>query len=523
MYKEIKFWDESRNKILRGVNIVSDAVCATLGPRGTHVIFEEWLYPTITKDGVTVAQQVLLEDKFENMGVMLAREAAETTNRVAGDWTTSTIAILKSIVNEWCKNIAAGMNPILIKRWMDKALEVVLDLLNKQTKTIKTREEKVNIATISTNNDQKLGEMIVDVIDTVGKDWVITVTTNNTFNTEVEYVVGTKLDGGFETSIFINDSKRLTSTYENPSIIVVGDRVMSQQQLIPVLQALLKAGKREIVLFAEWFDSNALAFLIRNFLEWKFVCIPVRFPSFGWYQKDIMLDFATLIGARVIWEEYWKKIEDTLLEDIWTCERIIISRDSSIITGWSWDVTERLNEVKALIEWEADPFRSEKLKERLGKLNGKIANIKVWWASSTEQSEIKYRIEDALNATKSAIETGIVEWAWTALLRCSSSLSLEAVSREFDAWVEMVRLALAAPFKKIISNGGENADAILWKVLESNLWYNSLTKKYEDLFESGIIDPKKVVESEIINAVATAWILLTSSVAIAHIAVKDSK
>lgn len=513
MYKDIKKNEEARASIVKGVNIVADAVCATLGPRWTHVIFEETAYPTITKDGVTVAQQVFLEDWFENMGVMLTREAAEKTNTIAWDGTTSTVALLQSIVNEWNKYIVAGMNPVLLKRWMDAALEETLKSLNEKVRTINTREEKINIATISANNDKELWTMIVDVIEEVGKDWVVTVTTNNSFKTEVEYVIGTKVDSWFESSIFINDAKRLTCNLQNPSIIITSDRITSQQQLVPIIQKLLQNGKREIVLFAEAIEGSALAFLIQNYIQWKFICVPVKLPSFGGYQKDIARDIATLTEATLIGQDDGKKIEDATIEDIWTCENIIITRESSVITWGNGDITTRVDEVKALLDWETDSFKIEKLKARLWKLTGKIANIKVGGASQTEQTEIKYRIEDALNATKSAIEDWIVEGAWTALLRCD--INLQPVGREFDAWVDIVRKSLSAPFRKIISNGGENSDAILGKVKESTLGYNSLSQQYEDLFESWIIDPKKVVENEITNAVATAWILLTSTVAIA--------
>ena len=518
MFKQILFGIDAQSKTLKWVNIVADAVLATLWPRGTHVIFDEWPYPTITKDGVTVAQQIFLEDHFENMGASLVKEAAEKTNRVAGDGTTSTVAILQSIVNEGSKYIAAGMNPVLIKRGMDHALNVVLEELKTVTHQIKTKDEKINIATISSNNDRELGEMIVEVIEAVWSDGVVTVTTNNSFKTEIEYVTGTKLDGWFESSVFINDAKRLTAEFNNPTILITSDRITTQQQLIPILTKLLKDGKNEIVLFAEQFEWPALAFLIQNYIQGKFRCVPVKLPSFGGYQKDIMRDFAALTNATVLGLEDGKKIELAEVEDTGTCDNIIIARDSTIVSGGHGDITSRIDEVKALLDQEQDTFRKEKLKSRLGKLTGKIANIKVGGASSTEQTEIKYRIEDALNSTKSAIEDGIVEGAGTALLRCASSLDkIVSVNREFDAWVSIVKMSLSAPFKKIITNGGGNAEAILWKVIEWNIGYNSLTQNYEYLFDTGIIDPKRVVENELTNAVATAGILLTSTVAIANI------
>ena len=517
MYKNIIFNEDVRSKIVKWVNIVADAVCATLWPRGTNVIFQENTYSTVTKDGVTVAQNVLLKDKFENMWVMLTREAAENTNRNAGDGTTSTVAILRAIVNEWNKYITAWMNPVLIKRWMDEALKMVIDKLNTVTKEIKTREERLNIATISANNDKELWELIVSVIDNVGKDWVITVATTNWLKTEVEYVNGSKLDGWFESPYFINDAKKLTANMINPTIVFTSDRITMQSQLVPLIQRLLDANKREIVLFAESVDEQALAFLIQNHIQGKFTCVPVKFPSFGWDQSDIMNDMATLVWATVLWEEQWRKITEWTVDDTWTAESVIVWRTYSIISWANWDVQSRIDEVKALLEAENDVFAKEKLKERMWKLTWKIASIKVGWASETEQSEIKYRIEDAINATKSAIDSGIVEWAWTALLRCSNIVPPEWLMKEQEAWFNIVKMAITSPFKKIIQNAWENADAIMWKVLEWDKWFNSLLIQYENLYEAWVIDPQKVVVNEVTNAVATAGILLTSTVAIASI------
>lgn len=514
IFKEIRFWQDASSKMVKWVNVMADAVTSTLWPRWTNVVFEDWYLPTVTKDWVTVAQHVVLEDRFENMWVSMAREAAEATNREAWDWTTSTIALLRSMVNEWSKYVVAWMNPVLVKRWMDQALEIVLSELNAITKKIETKEEKIDIATISANNDREIGEMIVEVLDEVGKDWVVTVTTNNTFKTEVEYVSGTKLDSWFESSIFINDSKKLVANLDNPTILITSDQISQQAQLIPILQKLLQAWKTNILLFAHSIEWQALAFIVQNYLQWKFTCVPVRLPSFGWYQRDIMRDLSTLVWAVVLGQDDWRKIEQAEVSDCGTCESVIVSRDKTILTWWVWDITWRIDEVKTLMDQEKDSFRLEMLKSRLWKLTWKVANIRVGGASQTEQTEIKYRIEDALNATRSAIDDWIVEWAGTALLRCSAKLESDSPIKEYSAWVEIVKNALSAPFKKIISNGWENADAIMWKVLESNLSYNSLTQRYEDLFESWIIDPKKVVSNAVINSVATSWIILTSSVAI---------
>ena len=514
MKKELLFGDECRKKILDGVNTVSKAVITTLGPRGQNVIFSESSYPTITKDGVTVAQQVFLEDDFENLGVMVAREAAENTNREAGDGTTSTIVLLNSIFTEGYRYVVAGMNPILVKRGMEAALERIIESLTAQAKEIETFEQKLQVATISANNDEKLGQLIAEVMEEVGTDGVVTVQTSNSLKTEVEYVQGSKIDSGYESHVFINDSKRLSATVDKPAIIITTDPLVLQSQMVPLIQKLIQANIKSSIIICPRIEGQALAFVIQNHLLGKFSCVPVKMNSFGNYQRDLIYDIAKLTGAKVLGSDDARKIEDATVEDIGICESAIIGRTSTILSGCSGDITERVEEVKALLEEEKDAFRISVLKNRLGKLTGAIANIKVGGASETEQVEIKYRIEDALNATKSAIEEGVVEGGGMALLRCLSELQIEPQGKEFNAGVEIVRNALTTPLKNIVNNGGGNGEAIVGKASETMIGYNALTEKFEDLFEAGIIDPKKVVRCAITNAVATAGILLTSGAAI---------
>ncbi len=516
MYKELKFNEEARLKILKGVNTVAEAVASTLGPRGQNVIFEDSSYPIITKDGVTVAQQIFLKDKFENMGVMLAREASERTNRLAGDGTSSTVVILQGLVEEGFKYITSGMNPIFIKKGMEHAMQSVVDEIDKTSKKIDSYEDKLSIATISANNDKELGKLIVDVIEEVGENGVVSTTTSNLLKTEVEYLNGTKIESGYQTPVFINDHKSLSCEINKPSIIITTDNITQSSQLVPMLDKLLKAGKRDIVLFANEIEGQVMAFIIQNYIQGKFRCVPVKIPSFGAYQKDLIIDFATLVEATVLGEAEGIKITEGTPEHCGVVDKITVNRDNTMVTGGGGDTSKKIEEVKSLISMEKDGFSKEKLKNRLSRLTGKAANIKVGGASDTEQTEIKYRIEDALNATKSAIEEGIVEGAGTALLR-ASRVETASVDREFDAGVKLVMNAIRAPFKKIIKNGGENADAILGRVLEGKDSYNSLTGKMENLFEAGVIDPAKVVKQELINAVSTSGILLTSSVAIAGI------
>jgi len=515
MNKEIKFGPDARDRIKKGVNILADVVSSTLGPRGQHVIFEEGMYPTITKDGVTAAAQVYPKDSFERMGAMISREAAENTNRAAGDGTTSTLVLLREMFNEGHKAVASGMNPILIKRGMDEALEHVLAKLDKQAKKIKTLDEKNQVATISANNDEATGKMISGVIDMVGIDGVVTVASSSSLETGVEYVSGTQIKSGYASHVFVNRPERLSAGQEKPSIIMCLDTVSMASQIIPVIQSLLEAGKKNIVLLADKVEGSALAFLVQNYLQGKFYCIPVSLPSFGDYNRDIIFDLAALTGAEVLGEDASKRIEDGTAEDCGTCEEILVSRDATIISGAKGNIKGRLKEIKALLKDEKDIFRKEKLKERLGIINGSIARINVGGASDAEQMERRYRIEDALNATKSAIEEGVVEGGGVALLKCSDFI-FETGEKEFNTGVDIVRKALSAPLRQIADNGGWSGEAVVGRVIDKGLGFNALTGDYENLIKNGIIDPKKVVRNEIQNAVATAGILLTSNVAIAN-------
>lgn len=517
MYKTLLFGQDAREKIKKGVNIVADAVSSTLGPRGQNVIFEDGSFPIITKDGVTVAQQTFLEDKFENMGNMISREAAENTNREAGDGTTTTIVLLREIFNEGYKAISTGMNPILIKRGMDEALKGVLSLLDKQTKKITTDKEKEQVATISANNDIEMGKLISSVIKKIGVDGVITVSQSSSLDIEVDYIQGTKISSGYESHLFINDGRRLACDLDNPEIIVSTDRITMSAQLIPIIEKCLQAGKRNMVLFAETIEGQALAFLVQNYLQGKFTCVPVKLPSFGGFQRDMVYDLASSIEASVLGEQDAKNIEAAEISDLGNAEKVIIMRNETIISGTEGNIKQRIAEVKALLKEEKDLFSKEKLKQRLGRLTGSIANIKVGGASDSEQQEIRYRMEDAINATKSAIEEGIVEGGGVALLKCYKEIKEMKISgtKEEQEGFRIILESLTAPLKKIVENGGRSGDAVIEKVLEIGKGYNALTNSYEDLFKSGIIDPKKVVRNEITNAVATAGILLTSGCAIA--------
>jgi len=495
MYKKILFGTEAREKIKKGVNIVADAVSSTLGPRGQNVIFEESSFPTITKDGVTVAQQVMLKDKFENMGNMMAREAAENTNREAGDGTTTTIVLLREIFNAGYNAIAAGINPVLLKRGMEDALAQI----DFKSKDVNGKEEQ--IATISANNDPVIGKLIADVIEKTGKDGIVTVSSSSSLKTEVEYVEGTQIDSGLLSSVFMND--KMTCVLEQPAIIIVPQVITMQSQIVPIIQKLL-AKTKTMVLFAEKIEGQALAFLVQNHLQGKFTCVPVKLPSFGKNQEDITYDLAIATGNDVSGKT------ELEVEDCGYAQRVIIGRSKTIVSGTKGDLSKRIEQVKELIKEEKDLFILDQLKDRLGRLKGSIANISVGGASETDQIEMRYRIEDALNATKSAIEEGIVEGGGVALLRCK--IDINGKTPEFRMGQEIVAKALTAPIKKIVENAGGSGEEVLANIGDKG--YNALTLQYEDLFKAGIVDPKKVVRNAISNAVATASILLTSNTAI---------
>ena len=517
MYKEIHTGVGAQEGILRGVNAVADAVAVTLGPRGRTVIFNETIFPTVTKDGVTVAQQVFLEDNLENMGVMMAREAAEKTNREAGDGTTSTVVLLRALMNEGHKMVVAGTNPVLIKRGMDVALEQALNLVEGKKKEVTTFDEKRQIATISANNDPELGGLIAKVIEETGTNGIVTVTNSATADTEVEYVKGTKLDRGYASHMFINNSKSLSSDLESPVIILTTDKISMQSQLVEMLQSVLASGAKNLVLIAGSIEGPAVSFLTQNHLLGKFTCVPIAMPSFGDYQRDLFYDLAAATGAIVLGDEESTKLKDATIEDTGTCDYIKVARNSTIITGANGDISKRIEEIETLLENEKDGFRIEKLKERLGKLSGSIANIRVGGASETEQTEVKYRIEDALNSTKSAIEDGIVEGGGTTLLRSSEALVPgEDLTEEYLAGFNIVKKAMRTPSKQILDNAGLASDAIMAKVLESEDGYNTLTNEYQNLIDNGVIDPVRCVKNELKNAVATAGVLLTSGCAITH-------
>lgn len=515
MYKDLKFWEDLRGSFVKWVDVLAKAVVSTLGPKGRNVIFWESQYPTITKDWVTVASQITLEDQYENMGVMMAREAAENTNREAWDGTTSTIAILRKIISEGSKKLQSWINPVLMKKGMDLAASEIVSYIDKRKVLLKTDKAKSSIATISANNDKNLGNKIASTIKEVWENGVITVSWGLGDGVEVEYVDGFKIDSGYESHMVINDRKRLTAELEDPALILTTDTLSLQSQMIDVVQTAIKAWKKNLVIVAESIEWTALAFLLANHMQDKFSCIPIKMSSFGDYQKDLLYDLSKKTGATVLWDECPISLKDASEEHFGKCKSVLSTKDYSVVLGAVEDVSDRIDEVRALLKDEKDIFKVEKLKERLGKLTGKIANIKILTSSETEQTEIKYRVEDAINATRSAIEDGVVTGAWTALLNAANSLKIDfkKLSKDEIVGAKIVLDAIKEPFYSILRNAWVKSKKIE-KILMGNPCncYNVLTWRFVDSFEWWIIDPAKCVKNEVLNSVSAASILLTSEV-----------
>lgn len=523
MAKQIIFGKDARDQILKGVKMLADAVSATMGPKGRNVLIEKsYGGPTVTKDGVSVAKEVELEDKFENMGAQLVKEAATKTNDAAGDGTTTATVLAYAIMNEGLKHVKSGANAIAIKRGIDKAVSTVVDELEKMKKDVDDREEYKAVATISAQ-DEKIGDTIADVIEKVGKDGVITVDKGQTFGIEMEYVEGMQFDNGYISPYFITDTSRMEAVYENPALLITDKKISSIQEIVPLLEKLAQSGKKEIVIICENIEGEALATLVVNRLRGTFSALAIKAPAFGDRRKAILADIAALTGARVISEEVGLKLENADLEDLGHCDRVISSKDNTTVVGGSGnkeDIELRVNQIKKEIENSKSDFDKEKLAERLAKLTGGVAVIKVGAATEVEQKERQHRVEDALAATRAAAEEGILPGGGTAFIRALDCLEGLKTDNEDEAvGVEIIKGALVAPLTQIASNAGVDGAGVVAKVRKSsgNEGYNALTGEYEDLVKAMVIDPKKVTRSALENAASVASMFLTLEAAIAEI------
>jgi chaperonin GroEL len=520
MAKILSFSEDARRRLERGVNKLADAVKVTLGPKGRNVVIDKkWGAPTITKDGVTVAREIELEDPYENMGAQLAKEVATKTNDIAGDGTTTATVLAQAIVKEGLRNVAAGANPMLLKRGIDKAVERVVEEVASQSRDIETQAEIAQIAGISANNDMEIGQIIADAMDKVGKDGVITVEESQTFGMELDFVEGMQFDKGFLSPYMVTDTERMEAVFEDPFVLIANQKISSVQDLLPVLEKVMQAG-RPLVIISEDVEGEALATLVVNKIRGTFQSAAVKAPGFGERRKAMLQDIAILTGAQVISEEVGLKLENTTLDLLGRARKVVITKDDTTIVegaGSEDDIKGRISQIKAEVDKTDSDWDREKLQERLAKLSGGVAVVKVGAATETELKEVKHRIEDALSATRAAVEEGIVAGGGTALLQAEKALDKLELEGDEATGARIIRHALQSPMYWIASNAGLEGSVVVEKVrtMDPGHGLNALTGEYGDLVAAGIIDPAKVTRSALQNAASIASLLLTTEALIA--------
>jgi len=532
--KDLKFGVEARASILAGVNRLADCVQVTLGPKGRNVVIDRGFGdPKITKDGVTVAKSIEFEDHYENVGAQLVRSVAGKTNDIAGDGTTTATILTRAIYSEGCKAVAAGMNPMDIRRGVTAAVEHVIEHLKKSTTFITSKEEICNVATISANNDAAIGQLLADAMERVGGDGVITVQDGNTIEDQLDVVEGMRFDRGFISPYFINELKTTKVEYENPMILLVENKVSSMQQLVPTLEAVLLQTKKPLIIIAEDVDGDALTGLILNRLRGQAQVCAVKAPGFGETRKSNLQDLAILTGGQVVSEEMGMKLESVTMDMLGTCQKISITKDDTIVLGGGGsrgDIEDRCESIRQSITTTKSEYELEKFQERLAKLSGGVAVIKVGGASEIEVGEKKDRVDDALNATRAAVEEGIVPGGGTALLY--ASLTLDAVKTDnYDqqVGVDIIRRALQVPCKTIANNAGMEGAVVVGQLIReytpdrANFGLNAQTEEFVDLIKAGVVDPTKVVRTALLDASGVASLMTTTECMVVEAAKEESK
>ena len=522
MSKELQFSEEARKSILSGVNVLANAVRVTLGPKGRNVVIEKSFgSPVITKDGVTVAKEIELENKFENMGAQMVKEVASKTNDDAGDGTTTATVLAQTLFKEGSKIVSAGHSPMEIKKGIDKAVEAIISELKNNSKPVKDSKEIAQVGTISSNNDIEIGQMISQAMDKVGKEGVITIEESKTAQTELEVVEGMQFDRGYLSPYFITNAERMETELDNPAILLYDKKISNMKDLIGVLEGVAKQG-RPLLIIAEDIDGEALATLVVNKLRGTLQVCAVKAPGFGDRRKAMLEDIAVLTGGSVISEETGRKLEQATLSDLGTAKRVVVDKDNTTVVdgaGEKVSIESRCGQIRAQVEETTSDYDKEKLKERLAKLSGGVAIIHVGAPSEIEMKEKKARVEDALNATRAAVEEGIVAGGGTALLRAGTVIEKLGLQGEQAVGAKIVWYACQAPIKQIAMNAGLDGAIVLDRVLNSegvNRGFNAYTEKYEDLIASGVIDPVKVVRSALQNASSVASLMLTTETMIAE-------
>lgn len=527
MAKDIQYEEACRDGLRSGANKLANAVKVTLGPKGRNVVIDKGFgAPTITKDGVTVAKEVELENKIENIGAEIIKEAASKTNDVAGDGTTTATVLAQSIVNEGLKNVTAGINPLSLKRGIDKGVVAVLDYLkNNLSKPVTTKEEKAQVASISAN-DAEIGQIIAEAIDEVGDNGVVTVEESQSFGLEKEKVEGLQFEKGYVSPYMITNSDRMEAEYRDAQILITDKKISSVQEIVPLLEKVAQAGRKELVIIAEDVDGEALATLVVNKLRGTFNTLAIKAPGFGDRRKEMLEDIAILTGGRVITEEVGLKLDHVELVDLGRATKIKATKDNTTIIEGRGDKTaleNRIAQIKKMISETDSDFDKEKLQERLAKLSGGVAVLKVGAATETEMEEKKHRIEDALSATKAAMAEGIVAGGGTALIRAIVALDGLKLEHEEMIGLNILRRALEEPLRQIVQNAGYEGSVIVegLKQRKGNEGFNAATGEYTDLVKAGIIDPTKVTRSALENAASAASMLLTTEAVITEIPKKD--
>jgi chaperonin GroEL len=530
--KQLVFSEDARRRLKAGVDIVANAVATTLGPKGRNVALDrKFGSPTITHDGVTVAKEIELQDPFENMGAQLLKEAATKTNDIAGDGTTTSTVLAHAMVTEGLKNLAAGANPMLLKRGIEAGAKAVAAAISKQAFEVTTKEEIANVATISAQ-DRTIGELIAQVMDKVGKDGVITVEESKGLEFEQEYVEGMQFDRGYISAYFITDSEHMEAVISEPYILIYDKKISAAADIVPILEKLVQIGKRDLVIIAEDIDGEALATLVLNKLRGMLNVLAVKAPGFGDRRKAMLQDIAVLSGGVVISEETGRKLETTVIADLGRAEKVQADKDNTTIVGGTGDNTAirgRIEQIRVEIDKTTSDYDREKLQERLAKMSGGVAIIRVGAATETELKEKKHRVEDALSATRAAVEEGIVPGGGVALI--NAMVALEDLKMDNDdarIGVNIVRRALESPMKKIAENAGMDGSVVVQNVREcakrdnnNKMGFNVITEQYVDMVKSGVIDPAKVTRGALENAASIASMILTTEALITELPEKD--
>jgi chaperonin GroEL len=518
--KLLRFGEEARRSLEAGVDKLADAVAITLGPKGQNVVLDKkWGAPTITNDGVTIAKEVELEDPWENMGAQLCKEVATKTNDVAGDGTTTATVLARAMVKGGMKNVAAGANPMALKRGIEKAVDAVVKSIEKQAKDVETKEEIAQVASISAA-DPAIGDLIAEAIDKVGKDGVITVEESNTFGMELEFVEGMQFDKGYISPYFVTDQERMEAGLEDPYILIVNKKISSVQDVLPLLEKVMQSGK-PLAIIAEDIEGEALATLVVNKIRGTFRSVAVKAPGFGDRRKAMLQDISILAGGQVVSEEVGLKLENATLDLLGSARKVVVTKDETTIVeggGKDEEIHGRINQIKAEIEKTDSDYDREKLQERLAKLSGGVAVIKVGAATEVELKEKKHRIEDAVQSTKAAVEEGIVPGGGVALLNAQSALDKVDLEGDELTGAAIVRRALEEPLKQIAFNAGLEGGVIVEKVraLDAGFGLNAATGEYGDMLKFGVIDPTKVTRSALQNAASIGALFLTTEAVVAE-------